>query len=156
MKLTLSTILDVPPTQLWAEVTASRRLGHVAAPLASFEPIDPPALPPIWREGRYLVRLRLFGWLAAGKHWIVISYPPGDATPGAERFELRDNGHGGVAATWDHLIRLRALPDGRTLYADLVEVRAGLLTPLVWLFAQVFYRHRQRRWRRLAARGFPA
>lgn len=30
-----------------------------------------------------------------------------------------------------------------------VEIRAGVLTPLVWLFAQVFFRYRQMRWRSL-------
>ena len=49
---------------------------------------------------------------------------------------------------------MQALPDGRTRYTDSVEVRAGLLTPLVWAFATAFYRHRQRRWRRLVRRGF--
>jgi hypothetical protein len=40
------------------------------------------------------------------------------------------------------------------VYRDRVEVRAGVLTPFIWVFAQIFYRHRQRRWRRLAANGF--
>jgi hypothetical protein len=40
------------------------------------------------------------------------------------------------------------------LSRDTVEVRAGVLTPFIWLFAQLFYRHRQRRWRALVARRF--
>jgi hypothetical protein len=38
---------------------------------------------------------------------------------------------------------------GRCRYSDEIEVRAGALPPLVWLYAQLFYRYRQRRWRRL-------
>ena len=57
---------------------------------------------------------------------------------------------------WDHLITIA--PDGpsRTRYRDTVDIEAGLLTPFVWLFAQFFYRHRQRRWRALAQTGFRA
>jgi len=66
--------------------------------------------------------------------------------------KLRDNGYSALITTWDHWITVE--PDGErgTRYRDEVEVKAGLLTPFVWLFAQVFYRHRQRRWRALARR----
>lgn len=68
---------------------------------------------------------------------------------------MRDNGQGLLMRRWDHRILLQALPDGRTLYTDEVEVVARhlpwLMTPLSTLFAQVFYRHRQRRWRQLAS-----
>jgi len=35
-----------------------------------------------------------------------------------------------------------------------VTIEAGILTPFVWLFARLFYAHRQRRWAALAAKGF--
>jgi len=35
-----------------------------------------------------------------------------------------------------------------------VTIKAGVLTPFVWLFARLFYAHRQRRWATLAAKGF--
>jgi len=34
-------------------------------------------------------------------------------------------------------------------YTDEIEIQAGWLTPGIWLFAQLFYRHRQRRWKAL-------
>jgi hypothetical protein len=43
---------------------------------------------------------------------------------------------------------------GGTLYRDQVTIQAGMFTPFIWLFAQLFYRHRQRRWRQLARTGF--
>ena len=52
---------------------------------------------------------------------------------------------------WDHWITVAPNPDGSTDYRDEVEISAGVLTPFVWIFAQLFYRHRQRRWRGLAA-----
>ena len=39
-----------------------------------------------------------------------------------------------------------------TLYADEIEIRAGLLTVFVWLFAHGFYRYRQMRWQRVIRR----
>jgi hypothetical protein len=42
--------------------------------------------------------------------------------------------------------------------APLITVQAGLLTPFVWLFANLFYRYRYRqsRWRGLVASRFAA
>ncbi|MBN8607821.1 MAG: hypothetical protein J0L81_12970 [Caulobacterales bacterium] len=46
-------------------------------------------------------------------------------------------------------------PDGDgALYRDRVRVEAGLLTPGVWMFAALFFRWRQMRWRALVKRGF--
>lgn len=85
------------------------------------------------------------GWQVVG----IERQPP----VGAIR-RLRDNGRSLLIQRWDHLITVE--PDGsrRTRYTDRIEIEAGWLTPLVWAFAQVFYAHRQRRWRRLAASGF--
>jgi hypothetical protein len=53
---------------------------------------------------------------------------------------------------WDHLIRVEPLEGGRCRYTDDIEIRAGMLTFGVWLFAMWFYRHRQKRWQQVAQR----
>jgi transglutaminase-like putative cysteine protease len=52
------------------------------------------------------------------------------------------------------VIRVEPEAGDGTRYTDTVEVRAGPLTVIVWMFAQAFYRHRQRRWRSLVRHGF--
>ncbi|WP_375402516.1 hypothetical protein [uncultured Sphingomonas sp.] len=94
--------------------------------------------------------MRLFGLVPIGEQWIVTSEPP--AGPG--RYLFRDNGRGGLASRWDHLITIETLEPARCRYTDIVEIEAGLLTPFVWSFARLFYTHRQRRWRALVSSGF--
>jgi hypothetical protein len=48
---------------------------------------------------------------------------------------------------WNHRILLKRLSDAETRYTDEVEIHAGALTPLVWIWSMVFYRHRQHKWR---------
>jgi hypothetical protein len=48
---------------------------------------------------------------------------------------------------WNHRILLNRLSDTETRYTDEVEIHAGALTPLVWIWSMAFYRHRQRKWR---------
>lgn len=149
-----ATVLNCSPERAWQEVQTPRLLAFVAAPLVVFEPVEPSILPTVWAEERYLVRMRLFGLLPFGAQWIVITKSIIDGTPGRQHYELRDNGHGDVTVTWDHQIILRETADGRTRYTDVVEVKAGLLTPLIWAYASLFYRYRQHRWRQLVERNF--
>lgn len=151
MKVVVRTILDAPADRVWAEVRTPRLLRHVAAPMIVFDLIDPKQMPEVWADGRYHVGMRFLGIVPIGRQWIVTSTPnPEDHANGVYR--IRDAGVGDIAKTWDHLIVIEARSDGRTDYRDEVEVKAGVLTLGVWLFAQVFYRHRQSRWRALAKR----
>lgn len=63
-----------------------------------------------------------------------------------------------IVRTWKHRMNVDALPENRSRYTDCVDINAGLLTPVVWIFASLFYRARQRRWRHLLAdvnSGYP-
>lgn len=154
MLVELTTTLDIPPHQAWQEVQTTRLLAYIAAPLVQFEPLAPPVWPPVWQEQQYLVAMNVFGVIPFGTHSINISIPRRTDVPGERMYQLRDNGSGDVISTWDHLITIKETADGTTHYTDRVEIRAGVLTPLVWLFASIFYRYRQHNWRRLVRTNF--
>ena len=50
---------------------------------------------------------------------------------------------------WNHDISLVRLDENHTRYTDRVEIHAGWKTVFVWLWAKMFYAHRQRKWIRL-------
>lgn len=148
MRLKLVTKLPCTYEDAVAHVKTPRLLRFVAEPLVDFTPLAPPAFPREWSAGTYWVGLKLFRFLPFGWQAVVVSFP--SASVG---FVVRDNGHSPLVSTWDHRITITPTADG-TIYEDQVDISAGLLTPFVWLFASMFYRHRQRRWRVLAASGF--
>ena len=47
---------------------------------------------------------------------------------------------------WNHDISLVATDERHTEYTDRVEIHAGWKTFFIWLWANTFYRHRQRKW----------
>jgi hypothetical protein len=49
---------------------------------------------------------------------------------------------------WNHAITVEDV-GGATRYTDSVEVCAGAKTPFICLWANRFYRHRQKKWREL-------
>lgn len=148
VKVDLSTTIDLSPDDVWSAVQTAPLLLHVAWPLVQFAPVDSESLHNFRPGGRYQVKLRLFGFLPFGTQWIVTSMHLPEHGDWPKK--LRDDGHSALIQTWDHWITVAPGPGGGTRYRDEVAVSAGVLTPFVWAFAQLFYRHRQRRWRGLA------
>ena len=119
-------------------------LQTIAAPYASFEPPGDGVC--TWEVGSTSTyRFRLFGCIPFGTHTIhIVRFDP-DGIRSRE-----GNEH---VPVWNHDIKLRPLDECRTEYTDLVEIHAGWKTPFVWLWAEAFYAHRQRKWVGLLRRG---
>jgi len=141
----VSTRLPVPPDLAWDTVKRTDTLRYVTRGLLGFRPEG--EIPDRLAEGEtYRMRLLFFGVLPAWRHEIQVIRLD-DASQ-----EIRTEEHGGPVRDWRHRITVDAEGWGATRYMDEIEIAAGPLTPLVWLYAQVFYRYRQWRWRRLARR----
>ena len=153
MKVELSTTLKAPAEQVWRWVQRPALLHWVAAPLVKFRPIQPTTLPEVWEDGEVRVSMLIFGVLPMGTQVIRIHREEGLAGDRSAR-SLVDMGEGDLVKAWHHRIRVVPESAGTTHYTDSVVVEAGPLTLFVWMFAQVFYRHRQRRLRDLARGGF--
>jgi hypothetical protein len=147
MRVYVESIFPCPASRAWAGVRTSRLLHEVARPLVRFAAVDARRLPERWQTGE-TVRCRsfLFGFIPLGVRALHF-----ERVDDAHR-EIQTREHDALVRRWDDLIRVQPERDNATRYSDEIEIDAGLLTPLVWLFAQVFYRHRQRRWRRIARR----
>jgi hypothetical protein len=148
VKVNLCTTIDLSAKTVWAEVQTAPLLMHIAWPLMRFVPTANQPFTAFKAGGRYLVKLRHFGVVPFGTQWIVTSLHLPEVGEWPKR--LRDDGHSAMIRKWDHWITISPNPDETTSCRDEVEVSAGVLTPFVWAFAQLFYRHRQQRWRGLA------
>lgn len=152
MRVEIGTVIPAPAELVWHHLGRPALLVHVAAPILRFSPKDPPVWPERWAEGDYSARMAFLGVLPLGLQTVGLRRGMEQGWPRT----IRDKGHGTLVTRWDHLITLEPDGPGRTRYRDTVDIEAGLLTPFIWLFAQFFYRHRQRRWRALARSGFRA
>lgn len=136
-------MLDAPADLIWAAVRTPQAFRAVTRGLLDWVPLRGRSEP--WREGEEAT-----GWLLLGgvvpfsRHRIRV------AELDDRRRVLRSDESGGVVRSWRHDITVQPLEGGRSRYTDVIRIDAGALTPLVAAFARVFYRERQRRWRRLA------
>jgi len=135
----------------WQRVQTIEVLQEICSPLVRLKPErGVSALPERWPDaGTVRIRPYLFGIVPMGVRVLTCEHVD------HQRFEIQTREHDWLIRRWDHRIQFEPLAPGKSRYTDEVEIDAGLLTLPVWLFAQWFYRHRQRRWRRVARRLRP-
>lgn len=133
-------------------VMLSKTLDYIAKPMVFFEPADPNGFPENWGNGEYLAKMKLFGVIPISSQTIVIEKIK---VTSPNEFILRDNGYSSLINTWDHWIFIRKTKkENLVRYIDRIEIKAGILTIFIVIFASVFYRWRQFRWKKLIRNNF--
>ncbi len=117
-------------------------LQYIAYPYAVFEPVSV-GRGLKWHSGEvFEFKFRLFGFIPFGIHRInIVAF---DINEGI--YTEEGNKH---VPVWNHRIILEDSDDGSVRYTDEVEIGAGWKTPFVWLWASMFYAHRQKKWKKL-------
>lgn len=144
MKAVITTTFCADIDEMWTALQKTSSLMYVAAPILTFKREDGESLPERWELDReYPMKLYLLGIVPLGKHSIRIKRMD------TEKKEILSQEEGFMARTWNHHIMVEKADERNIRYTDAIEVKAGLLTVFVWMFAHLFYRHRQRKWKRL-------
>lgn len=148
MRVFVQTTLPCDADAGWQRVLTTSLLREICRPLVRLAPERGAAeLPERWPEaGTVRLRPYLFGFIPIGVRVL------GCERVDHERREIQTREYDPLVRRWDHRIQFEPYGDGASRYTDEVEIDAGWLTLPVWLFAQAFYRYRQRRWRRIARR----
>ena len=129
---------------MWEELQKVSSLMYVASPILKFKPQKGHSVPEKWTLGtEYKLKLSLFGIFPLGDHFIKL------VELNKEENLIISNERGNLTKTWNHIIKFTAIDDQTIEYTDEIEISAGILTLLIWLFAHIFYRHRQNKWKKL-------
>jgi ligand-binding SRPBCC domain-containing protein len=145
LRVKVSTTFSSSADKVWALVRKSDTLLFVTRGFLGFSGSH--RFPTEWREGSTEnTRLMFFGLIPAWKHSITFQ-----EIDDSRRVLFTKEG-GGLVPVWNHLIQVTPEQNETCSYTDDVEVKAGVLTLLVWLYANIFYRYRQFRWRLLLRR----
>lgn len=145
MKITVSSTFDLPFEKARQLILRPDTMQTVARPMMNFRAVSPKNLPEQWEAGKiYRIKLYSFGFIPLGWYDIKIEIDQDDKNIVIGR----DRGHGQIVNIWNHAIIIKRGGD-KTHYSDEVDVHAGLFTLLIAFYAKIFYRHRQKRWKRI-------
>lgn len=144
----ISTIMNTTPEKLWKEITKPSSLQYVAAPVLFFHPLPGTDLNSKWEINKeYNLKLKFFKFIPFGFHKIILKKIE------TSKNEIVSNESGLLAKVWNHTIKFNAINSNQIEYMDIIEIKAGLMTIFIWLFSHFFYRHRQRKWKKLLSKG---
>ncbi|MCI6795504.1 MAG: hypothetical protein MR581_05990 [Lachnospiraceae bacterium] len=135
-----TTVFPARREEVFQKLQQFKTLQYIAAPYASFVPAEG-AVDMVWKAGsisRY--RFKLFGIVPFGTHMICIECFDMDVIQSRES--------NGYVSVWNHKILLQDR-GSQTGYTDEVEIKAGWKTLFIWIWANMFYAHRQKKWLRL-------
>ncbi len=114
-------------------------LSEIAYPYITFKPLNGDNNL-IWKVGEtFVFKAKLLGFIPFGTHTIRV-----------REFDyntrIYTNESNTYVAVWNHEIVLNEIDNEKTLYTDEVEIYAGWKTAFVYIWAKLFYKHRQRKW----------
>lgn len=140
-RVVVTSVFPADMDTIWNRLTRVETLQYIAAPLATFTPLSEDTA---WEESAsMLFRLRIFGFVPLRVHRIHVRRFDSDEhvvhTEESNRWVLM----------WNHTILLKPANDDSTAYTDIIDIEAGWRTGFVSLWSRWFYRHRQRKWRKL-------
>jgi hypothetical protein len=144
----ITTRLSCKEGELWQTIIKPESLQYLAWPILRFAPAESGALDDEWQvEKVYPLKLYFLKFIPMGRHQIqLVKIDKKTST-----ISSRESGR--MARVWDHNIGFYEVAPGEVRYTDGIDIQAGWLTPAVWLFAQLFYRHRHRRLKALLRKG---
>jgi len=149
MHVILRLNLPVDADTAWAQLRSPEMMTSLYAPAMQLRPVGAP-LPARWATGSTAnVRLLLAGRIPAGHQRIDIRLRRRGDIRILEDTGAPTSGPLTVITDWRHRMAVQPTPDGGTLYRDRLDIRAGALTPLLWIGFWGMWRWRGVRMRRL-------
>lgn len=147
MNIFLRLTLECTPDAAWKAIANPEVFRAVSGPILHMRSCEPEGFPDAWREyGPHRIKIWLFGVLPMGTQTIDISFTE---RPGGVRMMIDSgepkSGLMTVIKSWDHRMAISAAPGGKTLYRDRLVVKAGMLTPVVWLSMWAFWQIRAKK-----------
>jgi hypothetical protein len=152
MNIFLRLTLDCEPDAAWRAIADPKVFAAVSAPLLRFRSLEKSGFPVAWDgSGPHRVSVFALGLIPMGSQTIDIAFTE---RPGNVRMMIDSgkpvSGPMTVITGWDHRMAVSAGGNHRTLYRDRLIVKAGVLTPVVWLGLWSFWQWRAAKLRKLA------
>ena len=140
-----SSVFPAAKDEIFRRLQKLKTLQYIAHPYATFKSVDDTEELTWQEDSAFAFHFKLFALIPFGVHTIkVIQF---DIEKGI--YTQEGNKH---VPVWNHKIILEKINENTTKYTDIVEIQAGWKTLLVYLWANCFYAHRQRKWKRLLKR----
>lgn len=144
VRIIISSILKSSSEKIWNKILNIETLTHICKPMATFKPLSKKQNLKWETDKEYIFKLFIYGFIPFGNHKIVL-----------EKLDRNDKvivskEHNGIVKIWNHKITMENEENNTIKYTDEVEIYAGAFTLFVAAWGRLFYKHRQKKWQKIA------
>ena len=143
VKIKITSIFNTSFEIIWSKIINIDTLIYICKPMVRFTLLSKDK-PKIWETNKeYIFKLFIYGVIPLGKHRITLKNI--DKNNGI----IISNENNNIVKIWNHKIEMNIIEEKITTYTDEVDIYAGIFTIIVALFGLIFYKHRQKKWKKL-------
>ena len=144
IKIIISSILNKPIEKIWSKLLGVETLIYICKPMAIFK-ISTNEKYMKWELNKeYVFKLLIYGFIPFGNHKIILEKI--DETNKV----IISKEHNKIVKIWNHIIKMENKGEKNIRYTDEVEIYAGIFTLFVAIWGIIFYKHRQKKWKKIA------
>ena len=144
IKIIISSTLNNSAEKIWTKLLNIETLVEICKPMATFKSkLNDKEMK--WEINKeYIFKLFIYGFLPFGDHKIILKKLD------KENKIILSNEYNKIVKIWNHLIIMENIGENEIKYTDEVEIYAGILTLFTAIWAKLFYKHRQKKWKRIS------
>jgi hypothetical protein len=144
IKITICSKLDNSVNKIWDKILNIQTLVEICKPMATFKTITKENIK-IWElNTEYIFKLFIYGFIPFGNHKIILE----TIDTGINVIKSKECNN--IVKIWNHKITLENYGGKITKYTDEVEIYAGIFTLFIASWGIIFYKHRQKKWKKIA------
>jgi len=144
IKIIISSTLNNSAEKIWNKLLNIETLIEICKPMVTFKSkINEKEMK--WEINKeYIFKLFIYGFIPFGDHKIIIKKLD------KENKIILSNEYNKIVKIWNHLIFMENVGENEIKYTDEVEIYAGIFTLFTAIWAKLFYKHRQKKWKRIS------
>ena len=144
IKIIVSSILNNSAEKIWNKILNIETLIYICKPMITFKSKTKENNMKWELKKEYIFRLFIYGFLPFGNHSIIL-----------EKIDennkiIISKEHNNIITIWNHIIKMENNGEKSIKYTDEVEIYAGIFTFFVAIWSIIFYKHRQKKWAKIA------
>jgi hypothetical protein len=144
IKIIISSILNKPAEKIWSKLLDVETLIYICKPMATFKTTTKDKNMKWELNKEYVFKLLIYGFIPFGNHRIIL-----EKIDGTNKIIISKE-HNKIVKIWNHIIKMENNGEDNIKYTDEVEIYAGIFTLFVAIWGIIFYKHRQRKWKKVA------
>jgi len=144
IKIIISSTLNNSAEKIWNKLLNIETLIEICKPMATFKSnLNEKEMK--WEiDKEYIFKLFIYGFIPFGNHKIILKKLD------KENKIILSNEYNKIVKIWNHLIFMENVGENEIKYTDEVEIYAGIFTLFTAIWAKLFYKHRQKKWKRIS------